>query len=459
MPRVPTKPAYPRRRLNESMQLLFPRETVKSHAKQNFRKHLNKDGGVQGNHAKSQTLASRNVRNDGRKDNEKETKTLTKAYSLNKTMLSNGTKTSAPSLPQDSSISPNKGPNSPRATLSTVKKGQLPDSMVKMLAEYTGGFRDVEDFMVSTNCIAHNSKKAKFMVRGRMQSAGLCSKCAVMLAKDGYWVEEISLESSAQKKRTQLETFVRDLNRCVERYDSLQERKASKVDEYVQNAQTRLDIVEGLFRGLRDCLEAKKQNWVESIRSDLDRSVYDVENYGRWLADNKAELNLMRTDIKSNYNDIIERVDRPKFEEILSHFKEKLQELSLCAEETSLPHVTAPEKLDSKGVVSQFDTLTERLLLNNTQGSYPRLQSRLMKSNINYDNILISQTASLKQPTNESGVSIEFAKPDIDNIYFNYGSERFNDRSFGIRSEALLSDENIKPTGSVGQLNGYKHAL
>lgn len=447
------------KRLNESMQLLFPRENIKSSSKQNVMKFLSKNGNPNTYHSKGQTLVSGHQRNDERPSFEHVSSTLTKTYSLNKTMLSAGTKISSPLNPQDNSVSPNKDIKSPRGTLTTIRKGQLPDSMVKMLGEYKGGYRDVEDFNVTNNCIMHHNKKAKFMVRGCIRSAGLCSKCAVKLAKDGYGVEELLIEDTEMTKKAQLETFLGDLHKVLDKYDNLDRIRAYKAGDYVKTGQKRINLIETLFKDLHNILTAKKQTWIDIVKSDIENVGQDIENYGRWINDNRSELNIMKSDIKSNYHDIIQKVDQFKFNEILNHFKEKLQEINICGDETSFREPRNFDYLDNKAIITQFDILIERLLTKNTYGGFSKANSKLLKSTGRYDNFVNSQTISLKPPTTESGVSIDFNKIEIDNIYFNYNNLKPQDSSFGFTSDALLSRETNKHPTSLGHLTSYKHSL
>lgn len=451
--------AYSRKRINESMQLLFPRDINKQPIKESAFNFMSKGNSTSSTNSKSQTIIARQNVNHERNSCGKTSLSLTKTYSLSKTILTDGTKLSAPSRAQDNSVSPLRETKSPRGTFSTIRKGQLPDSIVKLLGEYKGGFKDVGDFKVTIDCIMHQHKKAKFMVRGVMRAPGLCSKCAVKLAKEGNWVEEIIEENPEQAKKMQLKDFLSDLNHVFDKYDELERTKNAKINECLSTAQKKITMIETLFNDLKNILDDKKNLWINSIKSDADSAGYDLVNYGRWINDNRSELNLMKNDIKANYSDIIERVDKSKFVEILSHFREKLQEIDACGHETSLGELQSVGNIDSKAITSQFDMAVERILMSTTKGGY--LKSNLGGPRINsrFDNFVVSQTGSIKPLTSESGVSIDFGKVGLDNIYFNYNCDRFNENSCRVNSDTLLSKETLKQTSSLALIKSFKQPL
>ena len=61
IPKISYNAKYPRKKLNESMQLLFPRDTIKSNSKPHILKFLSKNNSISSNHSKSQTLATRHT--------------------------------------------------------------------------------------------------------------------------------------------------------------------------------------------------------------------------------------------------------------------------------------------------------------------------------------------------------------------------------------------------------------
>lgn len=447
-----------RRALNESMQLLFVRENARTDNKQRVVKLLNKYGSEAPNHSKSQTLVDRRIVFDHRSTPDKES-AFNKTYSLNRTMLSNGTKTSTPFIPHDSSVSPNKQTNSYRATLSTIRKGQLPDSMIRVLAEYKGKFRKVEDFMVSVNCMMHEYKKAKFMVRGNMRAAGLCSKCAVKLAKDGYSVDEMKEENAEDSKQGQMEAFLAEVSRCIEKYDYMDKLRSIRANEYIKQAQKRLDLIDSLFTDLKVIIESKRLDWVTEVKVEAELVGLDAESYGRWIAENKSELNLMKNDIKTNYNQIIERVDNLKFQEIMNHFRQKLGEIRTCGNETSFQDLQTPESFDPKALLIQFESHLDRILTCYNKDTRNSATPRLIRTKNKQGHLLISQPGTLNHDTYESGVSIDLGKIEVNNTYFNYHTERSNNKSFKAISEALLFSDPTKQPGGLTQPQSYKHSL
>lgn len=450
-PSINSRPS--RQRLNESMRHLLTRDGVNTSSKQTTKKFLNRKGTINTDSVNKQNKLSKKSRIDN--NLHKDHLGFMKTCNIRKNRLSYSTKHNETPSPTYTTISPYNEIISPRATHSTIRKGQMPDSIVKQLADYDGGYKPVNDTMVTINCIIHNDKKSKFMIKGNHRIPGLCSKCAVKLAKDGYCIDEISIESSEKTKKTQLDNFLVDLNKIIDKYDNLEKRRSVKIAENIKLAKLRINKIELLFQEFINVLETKKRVWIDSIKADIDSIVQDVDNFGIWLRDNKSELNLMKNDIKSNFNDIIERVDKIKFIEILGHFNDKLHEINVCAIETSIREPSPFIPIDNKSIITQFDALIERFLLNNGQNTFPNRSSKIKQQNTTPDYFISSQSFSLQQQANDLGSSINIDKIGIDSIYKNYIMDKGFDSSIRVVSETLLSQETIKGIMSPG-INGSK---
>lgn len=445
-----------RRTLNESMKKLFPHDVLiaPTNAKSAGIKLLSRPLAPHSSNPKAHTPDPKPHKSD-RKSVNKENLGFSRTCPRSNLRLSEAHK-GGEGQPLSDNTSPYKDALSPRATHTTIKKGQMPDFVIKALIDYSREFTSVGGVVVTAHCVVHEGKKAKFIIRGSSRAPGLCSKCAVKLAKEGYSVDEILLENEEVAKKAQLEEFLAGLNKVVDKYEQLERVKAAKLSEYVKISQRRVGCVETLFSQLRAILEVKKQFWVESVKGDVEGMVQDMDNYGRWLSDNKSELVLMKNDIKSNYSDIIEKVDKTKFMEILGHFSEKLREIDVCASETSIREPVPSEAIDIKTISAHFDNVVEKLLLNFSANNYPKPHQREKRPNARPDNFLISQSCSIKQQVADSGVSIDFNKVDADNIYYNFNIEKGFDSSLRLASETLLSQETLKGANSVLYNNVFK---
>lgn len=251
----------------------------------------------------------------------------------------------------------------------SVKKGSsyekyrqtIEDVLLKALKNYSKTFIRQEDEQINKFCLNHldrhsqfftvikNSvvgKKLNFYDKGvnftqTSISIGLCASCSVQLSFDGYIFNELSdfNEDQTSHRKSVLTNFLKELEDSkvlcmqekakseehkIERYQTL-EADMSVVEEYLSEIARSLEICKAQLS-----LHLKEKQG--SIKHHFDRISTDLEK-------NIKGINFIHSDIKTNFEAILEKVDDDAFIDIFEGLKQKSNEYSHRIKNLAHDHV------------------------------------------------------------------------------------------------------------------------
>ena len=194
-----------------------------------------------------------------------------------------------------------------------------------------------QDIQISKFCINHKSKKSKFYVLENDEVKrlagvcnflrGVCSKCAVRLAKN--MIPTISLESDLEERQKILNIFLKkvyDLKDNVKNSNDFMLQQKDQVNgHYMRQFQVLTDYEEKIDEIVR-ILDHNKKEMRSLIERELNQSLGKIEYYSNRLEKEVQGLQEMERDTTKNYENIIKKVNMESLQDILGGYEKRMSD-------------------------------------------------------------------------------------------------------------------------------------
>jgi hypothetical protein len=219
---------------------------------------------------------------------------------------------------------------------STRSRSNLRDSRIDLLYDlenYTGPkIRVRPDILTNEFCIDHPDKKSKFYITnhifakdlgdGKMHR-GFCSKCSVQIAMKGFTVEEVLCEEESERK-IRIENFLKMLSEIksnesarISRLKVLTAHTINTYDTDISNTVACFDELQVIIgRAAKLC----KDKLIQSKESVLKQ----LAEVGTLLQTKLDTVKAMKTDIETNIEKIITKIDTQPFNQIIYNYENNL---------------------------------------------------------------------------------------------------------------------------------------
>lgn len=236
--------------------------------------------------------------------------------------------------------SPQYSPGEQSHNMASKSKSQMRESKIDLFFDfdsYTGPRVVVsKDVMINEYCIDHPDKKSKFYIKNNIFSKedgdmklyrGFCSKCSVQMAMKGFTVEEVMREDEFNRK-ARIEGFLQLLAK-IQKNDLIKLNKVQNatalLNAYYKQQQ---DIVDNVFYEIGEILRQKKQIIVHSINLFKETSFAQLDSLSAAIKVKLDTINAMKSDIDSNLEKIITKIDTSPFNQILTNYEHNLDNLN-----------------------------------------------------------------------------------------------------------------------------------
>lgn len=235
--------------------------------------------------------------------------------------------------------SPQYSPASNTRHQSTRSRSHLQESKIDLMfdLESYGGSRIAvnKDLTINEYCINHPDKRSKFYITnnifakdldGGKLNRGFCSKCSVQIAMKGFSVEEVLKEEEFGRKE-RIEHFLQLLSN-VQKTDLVKLNKAQNSQAFlVSHYRKQAGVVEQVFDSIMQTVAEKKQAMLHRVGLFKETSLAQVDSLCTNLKVKLDTVAAMKSDIESNLDKIITKIDTSPFNQIISNYETNLATL------------------------------------------------------------------------------------------------------------------------------------